>query len=391
MIKRILLLTILMMSPLAMSPKIYGETDEPSITSETAVLMDAKTGAILYEKNAEQAMYPASLTKIATAIYAIENGNLEDVVTVSENAIDVEGTTVFLEEGEQVPLKKLIQGLLINSGNDAGVAIAEHLSGSVEQFSKDINAYLRNTVGVKNTTFKNPHGLFNYEHVTTAEDLAFITKYALQNELFREIFGTVQLDWAGKSWDTTLISHHKMLKGEITYDEVTGGKTGYVDQSGHTLATSASGNRIHLIAITMRSNTQTEAYSDTATLLDYGLANFETAVLEGGSVVEVNNQGYQIPSEVYYTKRIGEEMQYSVTPNGELQFSDENEEVMGSYPLEAIAKKENVLAAKDKINESSPLKSTLLYAGIGIIGFLIIAALLQKKKRRRSRQFYGQM
>src|SRR5690606_4036847 len=111
---------------------LYAEVEKPNIASETAVVMDAKTGTIVYEKNAEQSMYPASLTKIATAIYAIEMGNLNDTVTISENAsaINVEGTTVFLEEGEEVSLKKLVQGMLINSGNDAGIAIAEHLSGN---------------------------------------------------------------------------------------------------------------------------------------------------------------------------------------------------------------------------------------------------------------------
>src|SRR5690625_5694469 len=113
-------------------------------------------------------MYPASLTKIASAIYAIDKGNIEELVTVSQKARDTGGSKVYLEEGEQVTLKKLIQGLLINSGNDAGVAIAEHLSGSVEQLSADINKYFKNVIGIKDTHFKNPHGLFNPKHVTTA-------------------------------------------------------------------------------------------------------------------------------------------------------------------------------------------------------------------------------
>ncbi|GAB3797637.1 hypothetical protein GCM10028868_19200 [Virgibacillus kimchii] len=148
------------------------------------------------------------MTKIATAIFAIENGDLDDLVTVSSYARNTEGSSVYLEEGETVPLKKLIQGLMINSGNDAGVAIAEHMSGSVEQFSSDLNEYLQENVGVQHTNFENPHGLFDPNHVTTAEDLANITLYAMGNELFREINNTKELNWEGESWDTTLYNHH---------------------------------------------------------------------------------------------------------------------------------------------------------------------------------------
>lgn len=142
-------------------------SEGPTITSEAAILIEEKTGRILYKKNSDLKMYPASLTKVATAIYAIERGNLEDIVTVSQHARKVDGTRVYLEEGEKVPLKKLIQGLLINSGNDAGVAIAEHLDGSEEEFAINVNSYLKE-IGLQNTNFTNPHGLFNPDHTTTA-------------------------------------------------------------------------------------------------------------------------------------------------------------------------------------------------------------------------------
>ena len=112
------------------------------IKSEAAVLVDSETNAVLYNNNGEERLFPASLTKIATAIYAIEKGKLDDVVTVSARAVDEEGTRVYLEEGEKLPLKMLIQGMLINSGNDAAVAIAEYTDDSVEQFAKNINQYL---------------------------------------------------------------------------------------------------------------------------------------------------------------------------------------------------------------------------------------------------------
>ncbi len=255
---------------------LASSVDSLAITSEAVILMDTKSGAILYEKNANKMMYPASLTKIATAIYAIENGNLQDMVTVSENAFRTVGSSVYLETGEVVSLKHLIQGMLINSGNDAAVAIADYFHGNVEQFSIHLNKYLQEKVGVNNTHFSNPHGLFSDDHYTTAGDLAKMTNYAMKNTEFREIFGTKLLKWEGKSWDTTLISHHLMLKGEFPYDGITGGKTGYVSEAKSTLATTADNGQIQLTAIVLKAGNQKQIYKDTKQLLDYGFQNFKT-------------------------------------------------------------------------------------------------------------------
>ncbi len=151
-----------------------------SLNSEAAILIDGATGTILYEKESNRLMYPASITKIVTGIIAIEEGNLDDIVTVSETARNVIGTRVYLLEGEQVTLLKLVQGLLINSGNDAGTAIAEYFDGSEAQFAERMNQFVRDTVGVKNTNFQNPHGLFDEKHQTTAYDMAIITQYAMK-------------------------------------------------------------------------------------------------------------------------------------------------------------------------------------------------------------------
>lgn len=203
---------------------VKAEADDPVLTSEAAVLMDTQTGAILFGKNEETKMYPASLTKIATAIYAIETADLDEQVIVSEEIENIDGTRVYLNPGEQVSLRKLIQGMLINSGNDAALAIAMHLDGSLESYSKKINQFLETNIGVEDTHFVNPHGLFNENHYTTARDLGLILNYAMANPDFREIFGTKQLEWVGESWDTTIRSHHRMLKGEIPYEGVTGGR-----------------------------------------------------------------------------------------------------------------------------------------------------------------------
>ncbi|MFD2043337.1 D-alanyl-D-alanine carboxypeptidase family protein [Ornithinibacillus salinisoli] len=344
--------------------QVYGMSNisPPNILSEAAIVIDAKSGDVIYEKNKSVKMYPASLTKIATAIYAIENGNLDDVVTVSENARNTEGTSVYLEEGEKVTLKKLLQGLLINSGNDAGVAIAEHLSGSVKDFSDDINEYLQKEVGVHNTNFKNPHGLFEPSHVTTAEGLAKITQYAFKNKLFREIFATEKLEWEGESWDTTLITHHKLMR-EIPYEGITGGKTGYTGQSGYTLATTAERENTSLIVITLKNNLDIEAYTDTIELLDYGFEHFQTSFVSAGKTFRVEGEEYLLPKNLFYTHEVEEKVIEEVGEDGTLQLvNQEDGDVIKSITLQKISKQRNieeVTLMKKQVDKSKEKRMTL--------------------------------
>lgn len=355
----------------------FAETNlsSPTLASEAAIIVEANTGEILFEKDANELMYPASLTKIATAIYAIENGRLEDIVTVSSDANRVEGTKVYLEVGEKVSLKKLLQGLLINSGNDAGVAIAEHLSGSVELFSHDLNTYLKNVVGVENTNFENPHGLFNTKHMTTAEDLAKITQYAMKNNTFKEIFSTKELEWNGESWDTTLITHHKILKGEIPYEGVTGGKTGYVDQSGFTLATTADNDNLSLIVITLKSSTEKDAYQDTEKLLDYGFENF--ASIKKGTVFTVGVQKYKTSHTLNYISPLNEQINKKVNEDGTLNIFNHENTLIATFQLEKINreiqnqinnKKEMESLSKDSLNNEiiHSIYLTILYTLVAL-------------------------
>lgn len=315
--------------------KAFGNYDSASLTlnSESVILIDEQSGQVLYEKNADKQMYPASLTKIATAIYAIEKGNLEEIVTVSQNARDVDGTRVYLETGEQVSLKKLIQGMLINSGNDAGIAIAEHLGGNVEKFSSNINEYLKTKVKVRDTNFKNPHGLFDGDHVTTAYDMAKITQYAMKNKEFREIFGTETLEWKGKSWETTLINHHKLMR-EIPYEGFTGGKTGFIDQSGQTLVTTAKRGDLSLIAVSFKAATQAAAYDDAIQLLDYGYNNYSSSKIAKGALFD-SEKGirYQLTEDFYFTQLNDDRIIKQVTNDGDLQILNQEQMVLNSMQL----------------------------------------------------------
>lgn len=358
--------------------QVYAETGQqinvPDIKSGAAVLVDTHTGSILYEKNSKTKMYPASLTKMATAIYAIETGNLEDLVTVSANAYNTGGTRVYLEEGEKVTLKNLIQGLLINSGNDAGTAIAEHLNGSVDDFADSINAYLKEKVGVEQTHFTNPHGLFDEEHYTTAYDLALITKYAMKNPVFREIFGTKELKWDGESWDTTLHSHHLMLRGEIPFESVTGGKTGFVNESRHTLSTSAEQGELSLIAIVLQADRKEFAYEDTVELFDYGFENFEVAeVTKEQPFIDEKNASYRLDKPLAYTKKKNEEIELVLNDQGVLQILGEDGRLLSmkqlkmDIPNEAMSTRAEITPAEQ--NETNPIPAILMvvFLSIGIV------------------------
>lgn len=320
---------------------ISANTNEQlELYSEAAILIDAQSGQVLYEKNSQEKLPPASITKIATAIYAIENGNLDDIVTVSENARNAEGTKVYLEAGEQVPLLKLVQGLLINSGNDAGVAIAEHLSGSVDEFVVDFNRYLEEVIGVENTHFTNPHGLYDPDHVTTAEDMAKITQYAMKNETFREIFSTKELPWDGETWDTTLINHHVMVR-DGSYEGVTGGKNGFVTEAGFTLVTTANQENISLIAVTMKTMYDNQVYEDTTKLFNYGFQHYETDTIDMNSqFVDSEDNQYKTAENIYYTKKIGEMVEEDVTTSGKLVIKGEDGRKLVEKKLELVTNKE---------------------------------------------------
>lgn len=340
----------------------------PDILSEAAILIDAKTGSVLYEKNADAKMYPASLTKIATAIYALEHGDLADVATVSENARSVEGSRVYLEEGEKVQLKKLIQGLLINSGNDAGVAIAEHLHGSIEAFAANLNRYLKK-IGLENTNFVNPHGLFDPNHVTTAEDMAKLTRYAIENQDFSEIFGTKELEWHGESWQTTIYTHHKLLR-EMPYEGATGGKTGYTARSRNTLVTTAERENLHLIAVVLKGENRQMVYNDTVNLLDFGFEYYQTASIPKGAAFVANGDTFVAANDFYYTQKIGEPIKKKVNPEGILEIVNENQELVASFPLEnALKNRQNEQESREESN-----KLNVLY-GLPFL-FVLAAAIL---------------
>lgn len=359
-------------------------TDIPKVFSEAAILIDAKSGQTIYGKNENKRMNPASITKIATAIYAIENGDLSDDVVISETATKVEGTTVFLEPGEVVTLKKLIIGMIVNSGNDAALAIAEHIDGSLANFEKHFNAYLQDYIGVNNTHFENPHGLYGENHYSTAHDMAKITKYAMENETFRSIINIQEYKWDGASWDTTLVNHHRLILGEFPYDaQITGGKNGFINESGYTLVTTATKGNLNLIAVTMKTDDKDVPYTDTLNLFDFGFQNFQTKKIPKGTEFTVQDKKFIAKKDLLYTVNIHERYTNEVDTSGLLTIYNQLNEPIVSFQLKSTnepMQKEN--SADIQMNwKSDGIVVSLEVAFVCVVIFVAVIVIQRLKNR----------
>lgn len=257
-------------------------TKIPSIDAHSAIVMDMESGRVLFEKNAYSKRPMASTTKIMTAIVAIENGKLDDIVEVSEKAASIWGSKIHLKKGQKISLKELLYGLMLRSGNDAAIAIAEHIGGSEEKFLQMMNDKARQ-IGALNTNFKTPHGLDEEEHYTTAYDLALITRYALQNPLFSTIVSTRNAYVNGRSVNNT----NEMLS---VYKGADGVKTGFTGKAGRCLVTSATRQGVRYISVVLNCPTRAKRAMSSKLILDYAFNNYTRHVLAAKDeiVAEVN-------------------------------------------------------------------------------------------------------
>ncbi|KEO84343.1 D-alanyl-D-alanine carboxypeptidase family protein [Tumebacillus flagellatus] len=257
-------------------PQAYASDETPTgLTAKGAVVIDMKSGQVLFDEHKDIQAYPASITKVMTCILALEKGNLQDKVTTSQLARDQEGNRVYLEVGEQETLEQMLYGLMLNSGNDAAVAIAEHIGGSVPKFADMMNAKAKE-LGAVHTHFVTPNGLHDDNHYTTPYDMALIANYAMKNPKFREIVSTQYYDWHGQSWDSRLVNINPML---WNYDGATGVKTGFTDQAGQTMIASAKRGDRELMAVEMGVQMKQTIRLETTQLLDYGFDHFNTKLL----------------------------------------------------------------------------------------------------------------
>ena len=253
-----------------------------------AVLMDADSYRILYSENPDEQLEMASTTKVMTAILAIEHGDLSKIVTVSANASGIEGSSIWLSVGEHITLEDLLYGLMLSSGNDAAVAIAEEIGGSVQGFVEMMNEKAAE-IGAAHTLFANPNGLPIAGHYTTAADLAKICSYAMRNETFRTIVGTQyrEISWEGHEYKRVLKNKNKLL---WNYSGANGIKTGYTKAAGRCLASAAVRDDMQLVAVVLNDGDMWESCKK---LLDYGFENFAKYSIIGEGdylkTVEVKN------------------------------------------------------------------------------------------------------
>ena len=287
--KQAIIITLICTLLFMMLPKqhTYAET---AVSAESAVLMEQVSGRVLFEKDAHKKMKIASITKIMTAILAIESGKMDETVTVSGNAFGTEGSSLFLQKGQKMKLEDLVYGLMLRSGNDAAVAIAEHVGGSLDGFILLMNQKAEE-IGMENSSFTNPHGLDNTpDHYSTAYDMALLSRYAMMDETYRKISGTKEHRAPNtvEKWDYIWKNKNKMLR---LYEYSTGGKTGFTKLARRTLVSTAEKDGLSLVAVTLNASSDWDDHMKLfgQAFKDYSLAT----VLKEGQVKNIKHTFYK--------------------------------------------------------------------------------------------------
>ncbi|TPE70500.1 D-alanyl-D-alanine carboxypeptidase family protein [Halalkalibacterium halodurans] len=269
--------------------RVSAETTEPaSVSAQAAILMEQSTGRVLYEKDAHTSLRIASITKIMTALLAIESGKMDEWVKVSSNAEGTEGSSLYLRAGEKIKLSDLVYGLMLRSGNDAAVAIAEHVGGSMDGFVYMMNQKAEE-LGMSNTVFQNPHGLDDHEdHYSSAYDMALLTRYAMNNETYQEISGTKTHRVDNGEQIRVWKNKNRLLTQLYKYS--TGGKTGYTKRAKRTLVSTASKDDLDLIVVTLNAPSD---WHDHMNLFNWAFHTFGmTELLEEGKVKGLKDEFY---------------------------------------------------------------------------------------------------
>lgn len=257
-------------------------SSELTLTAESAILMDATTGKILYEKNSRTKQYPASITKLMTILLALEHGSLEDEITFSHDAvfsIEPGSAHIAIQEGEILTLEQVLYGIMLRSANECANAAAEYVDGSMEKFTEHMTARAKE-LGCENTNFVNANGLFDENHYTTAYDMALIAQELLKNETYRSMMSNTYYlipPTNKQPEERPLHGQHQMLNENSLYyyEPAEGGKTGYTVEAQNTLVTYAKQGDTELIAVVLKCN-GAQHYVDTKTLFEYGFANYQT-------------------------------------------------------------------------------------------------------------------
>lgn len=347
--KNILFLFIFILCNLIFFPTSANDFnyDPPTIQAPSAILMDANTGQILYEKNAHEKLYPASITKLMTALLSIESLKPNDIITFSKNSvfsIPRGSSHIGIKENEKLTVDQALHGLLLESANEVANALAEHLSKTNEEFAKKMNARAKE-LGVLNTHFVNPHGLHDDNHYTTAYDMAKISIPLTKNKYFLDIMkdSMYKIPTTNVCDEERIINQkHKIVskyRDKSLYREtIIGGKNGYTKQANHTLVTMEKRGSLTLIAVVLKS-TSKNVYTDTISLLDYGYNNFQ----------------YQTIETKYYEKTLPIEIKKN---NVIKQLGDVDINIASSTPI-LMNKNINIKDIDSKVNISKKITTDL--------------------------------
>lgn len=276
----VILVGIVSLADGAYYPATADEDAFPEISASAYVLADAKTGEVIFSHNASERMPIASITKIMTALVVLENTELNDVVTVMAEACGIEGSSVYLYEGEKLTVLDLLYALMLESANDAAVCLALHTSKTLDAFSRLMNEK-GEALGLTSTHFNNPHGLEDAEHYSSALDVALVWNEAMKNEIFRQIVNTktYRIDLSGEDGYRFLSNHNKLLK---SFDSCIGGKTGFTKTAGRCLVSGAKKDDLELVMVTLN---DPDDWNDHEELLSYAMNLYsKVEVADAGSV-----------------------------------------------------------------------------------------------------------
>lgn len=421
-VKKILLFILLITLFFQSSYNGYASLNLPEIGAESALLIEAKTGKVLYEKNPNQKVFPASTTKIMTAILAIRNLDLDKKVVVPTNIGAADGSAMYLLPGERFTVRELLQGMMIKSANDAAVLLAREVSGDISTFSKLMNEEAKK-LGCKNTNFVNPSGLHDENHYTTASDMALISIEAMKSEVFRELVSTVRVTFDETEqtpekryflntnrflWDESkLIIDNQYIP--IKYDVINGIKTGYTPEAKNCLISSGQKNDIELISLVYRAN-GFEMYRDSRLILDYGFDHYTSkTIIEKDKILGKTTIKHTVPGTLeYYAKEeytcvypretepnihteiILDEMNLPIAKDSKIgklkiTFADE----VSSIPLYASNDLESIFTIKyfkKWIIDNKIIVSAIALCVVTLIVILIIVFRLSSNRRRRRKK-----
>lgn len=412
----------------------------PTVNAEAAILMDANTGVILYAKNIHEKLYPASTTKILTCLIAMERGNLDDMVPFSHEAVFTvpgDGSNMGMDEGESITMEECLYGILVASANEVANAVGEYISGSIDEFINLMNERAAE-LGCTDSHFMNTNGLHDDDHYTSAYDLALISSNFFQNEMLCKIGNTARYHFeatATQPDDFYKNNKHRLINGEIPYEGILGGKTGYTDQARQTLVTCAERNGMKLVCVVFKEESP-DQFSDTVELFDYGFNNFQVMnISENENKYQLETSGFlQTGNDIFGSSKpilTVDTDSYVIIPNtisfsdlvSEIDYSVSNENriarieysyhdtYVGNAYLDLLSDNSSTydfdtnietsdISVEKTETESEPVHATtifvnvkkvliyiLIFAGIAIFSFVLRAFIMngQNARRRRNR------